>query len=124
VPKISRSLVMAVAMGIIVAPAVAAQTLPLEIATLTSPVRPGQSARVVVRTAPRTACLLIVHYNIGPKGFGLTARKTADPRGIVTWIWRVDPKATPGTWPIIVHCTKEDRPGLAWARLETSFVVR
>jgi len=68
--------------------------------------------------------MLLAHYKSGSTVTDLALPKRADDAGRVTWTWRVDPKATPGTWPIIVHCSDEFKGNVEQRRLELSFVVR
>jgi len=101
-----------------------ARPLPIALVALTSPVSPGRDARLIVQTAPHTQCMLLAHYKSGSTVTDLALPKRADDAGRVTWTWRVDPKATPGTWPIIVHCSDEFKGNVEQRRLELSFVVR
>ncbi len=101
-----------------------ARDLPLTLVALTSPVSPGRDARLTVQTAPHTQCMLLVHYKAGSTDTDLAVPKRADDAGRVSWTWRVDPKATPGTWPIIVHCSDEFKGNVEQRRLELPFVVR
>ena len=82
------------------APAEAALTI--EIESLTSPVRPGAHATLVIRTLPGAYCTITVYYKSGPsKAKGLDP-KEADEAGRVSWTWKVGTKTTPGTWSIVV----------------------
>lgn len=117
-------LVLAVAALSVPTALAAVPQLPFKVVSLTSVVRRGDDGAVAVQTAPRAKCVLMVHYQSGPKAMSVNDRKTADQRGRVTWTWHVDAHATPGSWPILVHCTDEERGQVYQARLETSFVVR
>ena len=101
-----------------------ARDLPLTLVALTSPVRPGRDARLTVQTAPHTQCMLLVHYKAGSADTDLALPKRAGDAGRVSWTWRVDPKATPGTWPVIVHCSDEFKGSVEQRRLELPFMVR
>ena len=98
--------------------------LPLTLVALTSPVRRGHDARLTVRTAPETQCLLLVQYRVGGAPANVAIPKRADGKGLVSWTWRVDPKATPGSWPIIVHCSDKFKGNMEERRLELSLAVR
>ena len=101
-----------------------ARDLPLTLVALTSPVRPGGNASVTVQTDPRTQCMLLVHYKARGAEANLALPKRADKAGRVSWTWRVDPQAAPGTWPVIVHCHDEFKGSVEQRRLELSFRVR
>ena len=101
-----------------------ARDLPLALVALTSPVHPGRDARLTVQTAPGTQCMLLVRYKAGSAETELALPRRADTTGRVRWTWRIDPKATPGTWPILVHCSDEFKGSVEQRRLELPFVVR
>jgi hypothetical protein len=105
-------------------PPVAARDLPLTLVALTSPVHPGQDARLTVQTDPHTQCMMLVQYKSGGSITELPVPKRADDRGRVSWTWRIDPRATPGTWPIIVHCSDDFKGNVEQRRLDITFVVR
>jgi hypothetical protein len=98
--------------------------LPLTVIAFTSPVSRGHAARVDVRTAPGTECMLLFHYETAGTARNLAMPKRADVKGRVSWRWRVDPKATPGSWPIVVRCTDAFKGNVEQRRLEMPFVVR
>lgn len=104
--------------------ALAASQLPFTVVSLTSQVHRGHDGAVTVLTAPRAKCLLMVRYHVGAKDTSVYVRKSADKTGRVSWTWHVDPRATRGSWPLLVHCTDEDKGQVYQAKLETSFVVR
>jgi hypothetical protein len=118
------ALVLAVSVLGLPRPAAAARDLPLQLVGVTSPVRAGHDARLTVRTAPRTQCMLLFHYTAGGEATTLTVPKRADDRGRVSWAWRVDSRTAPGTWPIIVHCSDDFKGSVEQRRLEIPFVVR
>jgi len=125
---VCRALMSGLVLGALIAspsaPPAAARELPLTLITLTSPVSRGHDARVAVRTAPGTQCMLLFHYKAGAAVRNLAMPKRADGKGRVSWRWRVDPKAVPGPWPIVVHCTDEFKGNVEQRRLEMPFVVR
>jgi hypothetical protein len=100
-------------------PAVSQQTLPLSLVSVTSPVRHGHDATIVVATSPAAACTITVLYKTGASRAGGLVLKTADPQGRVAWTWRVGTRTTPGTWPIIVTCSLGNRQSM----LRTPFEV-
>lgn len=105
---------------LILAPFAYGQQLEVKIVSLTSPVSPGDDATITIQTGARADCLITVRYKSGPsKARGLVP-KTADSQGRVSWTWRVGSRTTPGTWPIIVTCSRNERQ----ARLQTTLVVR
>lgn len=101
-----------------------ARNLPLTLLALTSPVQRGRDARLTVRTAPDVQCMLLVQYKVGAAPADLAMPKRADRKGLVSWTWRIDPRAAPGTWPLIVHCTDEFKGSVEQRRLEIPLVVR
>jgi micrococcal nuclease len=94
--------------------------LPLSVVSLSSPVQPFTDATIQARTAPGAHCEITVTYQSGPSVAKGLVPKQADSRGDIAWRWRVGSDTTPGTWPIIVACSKgQDR-----AQVETAFEVR
>jgi len=126
--RFDRGLMAGLVLGALIAassaPPAVARELPLTLITLTSPVSRGHDARVAVRTAPGTQCMLLFHYQAGATPKNLAMPKRADDKGRVSWRWRVDPHAVPGSWPIVVHCTDEFKGSVEQRRLEMPFVVR
>lgn len=118
------ALVLAAQVALVPAALAAAQQLPFKVVSLTAQIHRGDNGTVTVQTAPRAKCALNVRYSVGSKATNVFVRKTADKSGRVSWTWHVDARATPGSWPLLVHCTDEDRGQVYQARLETSFVVR
>jgi hypothetical protein len=97
-----------------------AGALPLSVVSLSSPVQPFTDATLGARTAPGATCDITVIYQSGPSVAKGLVPKQADSRGDIAWRWRVGSNTTPGTWPIIVACSKgQDR-----SELKTSFEVR
>ena len=123
--RVSRLALVLAAQAVIVPAALAAsQQLPFKLVSLTAQVPRGGTGTVAVQTAPRAKCVLMVHYHAGTKDTSVYARKSADKSGRVSWTWHVDATATPGTWPLLVHCTDEDQGQVYQAKLETTFIVR
>ncbi len=99
---------------------VAPEQLSVAVASLTSPVSPGNAASITVKTAPSAACTITVTYKSGPSRAQGLNPKTANKDGIVSWAWIVGTRTTPGAWPITVTCSAGGRQ----ATLETSFLVQ
>lgn len=97
-----------------------AEEIRVELVRVTSPVVPFTDAMIEVMTAPKARCDIAVLYKSGPsRARGLVPRD-ADPRGRVSWTWRVGSNTTPGQWPIIVTCWR----GRDTGELRTEFEVR
>lgn len=110
--------------AVIIPVALAANQLPFKVVSLTAQVHRGDMGKVTVQTAPHAKCVLMVRYPVGSKETNVYVRKSADTSGRVSWTWYVDAHATPGSWPLLVHCTDEERGQVYQAKLETTFVVR
>lgn len=96
------------------------EQLSVALASLTSPVSPGNAASITVKTAPSAACTIAVSYKSGPsRAMGLEP-KTATQDGVVSWAWIVGTRTTPGRWPITVTCSAGGRQ----TTLEASFAVQ
>ncbi len=96
------------------------EQLSVALASITSPVSPGNAANITVKTAPSAACTITVTYKSGPSRAKGLDPKTANQDGIVSWAWIVGTRTTPGAWPIMVTCSAGGRQ----TTLETSFVVQ
>lgn len=71
--------------------------------SLTSPVRAGALATLVVKVSPRARCTIAVAYGgVVSKAAGLGPKTGAR----ITWRWRVGANTRPGRWPIVVRCGK------------------
>ena len=101
-------------------PAVSSEHLSVVLTSVTSPVRHGNAASIIVKTAPGAACTIVVAYKSGPSRAKGLDTKTANQDGIVSWAWIVGTRTTPGAWPITVTCSG----GGSQATLETSFLVQ
>lgn len=82
----------------IIQPAAVTQTL----VSLTSPVKRGAYATIIVRTQPNTACSITVYYKSGPSSAKGLEPKTANAYGRCVWTWKVGTNTTLGTWRIVV----------------------
>jgi hypothetical protein len=88
--------------------------------SLTSPVRPGQTATITVQTEGHASCHIRVDYLSGPsKALGLEPTE-ADDGGRATWTWFVGSRTTPGKWPIRVTCYSKGNEAI----LPTEFEVK
>jgi hypothetical protein len=84
--------------------------------SLTSPVRAGDYASLIVAVSPSTVCRITVTYKeVVSRAKGLRPKRPKGGR--VTWRWRVGTNTTPGRWPIAVDCGKA-------GKLRTTFVVK
>ncbi len=93
--------------------------LNLESISVTSPVAPGGTATLTIKTAPGASCNITVNYKSGPsQAQGLEA-KVADANGNVSWTWKVGTTTTPGNWPISVAVSKDGQSVIK----ETTFTV-
>ena len=120
-PKLSLLLVIysTLALGCLSPPA-GQQQLSVTLVSLTSPVRPGNAASIIVKTAPSAACTITVTYKSGPSEARGLIPKTANEDGIVGWAWIVGTRTTPGEWPITVTCSGGGKQRI----FETSFMVQ
>jgi hypothetical protein len=74
------------------------------ILSLSTPVKPGENAQVLVRTNQRGNCKITVEYDKKPESDSGLVPKQADEYGSVTWTWTVNKAAPPGRWPVRVTC--------------------
>src|SRR3970282_10303 len=96
---------------LILTPSALAQALSVRLVSLTSPAGRGTDASITIQTAPGATCDITVIYKSGlSRAAGLYPQK-ADSGGMVTWVWRVGTRTTPGRWPIIVDCSLGSRRG-------------
>lgn len=97
-----------------------AQQVEIKVISLTSPVSPGNPASMTIKTVANAGCRITVQYLSGPSKAKGLAPKTANSQGQLTWTWLVGSRTTPGTWPIVVTCSK----GQIQGSLKTSFMVQ
>lgn len=94
--------------------------LELTVVDVRSPVSPGSSATVKVKTAPGADCYIAVEYKSGrSKAKGLDPKK-ADAAGDVSWTWVVGPNTSSGQYPITVTASMDGQS----ATQITTFVVK
>ena len=76
---------------------------------LTSPVMPGDTVDITVRSNPTATCKIAIEYNKVPSTDAGLIEKTTDEFGMVNWQWTVG-KATPhGKWPVTVTCALDEQ---------------
>lgn len=93
--------------------------LTIGIVSVTSPVRPGDRATLMAKTAPGARSTITVHYQSGPsKAQGLDP-KDADAEGNVSWTWTVGAGTAEGTWRVVVTASKDGKT----VTKETAFAV-
>lgn len=80
--------------------------LSLAFRSLTSPVHRGSNATASVHTAAGAQCDIEVEYKSGSSTAAGLLPKDADSAGNVSWTWKVGTRTTPGSWPVIVTCSK------------------
>jgi beta-lactamase superfamily II metal-dependent hydrolase len=69
-----------------------------------SPVSRNQNATLTAKTSPNAPCSIIVHTKSGTSSAQGLNSKNADGNGKVSWVWRIGPNTTLGTWGIDVTC--------------------
>lgn len=83
---------------------VANARLDVWVQSFTTPVMPGKSASMTVKTGANAHCTIEVIYDKGKSTDPALTQKLADEEGIASWTWTV-PAATPeGQWPVRVTC--------------------
>lgn len=102
------------------ASALAHAQLTVKVVSVSSPVGPGQDARLEIETVPGADCDISVVYKSGPSRARGLVPKRADSRGRIVWVWRVGTRTTPGTWPIFIDCAL----GQQRAEIQIEFRVR
>ncbi|MFD0588585.1 hypothetical protein ACFQZE_11270 [Paenibacillus sp. GCM10027627] len=77
--------------------------LPITIVTIEpTPIRPGQKAKVIVKTEAGAAVSLSVVYKSGESKAKHLGEAKADQNGFVEWSWHVSGNTTPGIWSLEV----------------------
>jgi len=94
--------------------------LPIEVVSVTSPVKPGAAARVEIRTAAAAVCDIEVVYRSGPSQAAPLRPRRADEHGRVVWLWRVGKQVTPGRARIMIECLL----GEEISQVHTQFTIR
>lgn len=70
-----------------------------------SPARPGNKARVVVKTTPGRSLSIEVLYKSGRSVAKHLGDVVTDEAGLAEWTWLVSGNTTPGTWEIAVRAS-------------------
>lgn len=102
-----------------VPPADAAVAVVLQ--SITTPIAPGGTATVTIKTNPKAVCQITV--KVGDKVFPDNALipKTADEYGIIQWSWVVPGTSAPGKWSVEMTCANESgNSGYYKAELEVA----
>ncbi|WP_219838691.1 hypothetical protein [Paenibacillus sp. R14(2021)] len=66
------------------------------------PVRPGNKARVVVKTSPGRSLSIKVLYKSGQSVAKNLQDAVTDANGFAEWTWHVSGNTTPGVWELVV----------------------
>ena len=80
----------------------ASTALFVSVVSLTSPIKAGATAKLVVKTSPAANCTITVYYKSGPSSASGLGAKQADGSGNCSWSWKVGPSTAAGTWSITV----------------------
>jgi len=75
---------------------------PLQIVSVTSPIKAGDSATLVAKTTLNTECSITVYYNSGASTASGLITKNADLNGNIFWTWKTSTNTTPGSYKIVV----------------------
>lgn len=70
--------------------------------SLTSPIKRGAYATMIVRSRAGAYCTITVYYKSGPSSAKGLEPKNAGSDGRCTWTWKVGTATTTGTWQIVV----------------------
>jgi hypothetical protein len=100
------------------APAPMGETV-LDILSITSPVKPGDTAQLTVSTSPGLAASFAINTSSGPVLPAGPHAELSDCGGKISWTWTVDSSMPAGTWPVVV--TVETGSGTAVK--ETSITI-
>lgn len=91
------------------------------VGSLTTPVKVGTNASIIINTNAGSTCSISVIYNSGvPSTDSGLAPKLADAYGVVSWSWTVPASTPPGNWPVKVTCLYHGRSGVVEANLVTT----
>ncbi|MEW5826252.1 MAG: Lpp/OprI family alanine-zipper lipoprotein [Candidatus Bipolaricaulota bacterium] len=91
--------------------------LTLELVSLTTPIEPGKTAKLVMKTWPGAVCSITLNYPADqelPRGLG---EKKADRNGEVSWSFRVAKTVAPGAYGIEVLAMADDKTTKATTNL-------
>ena len=76
--------------------------LSLQIVSVTSPVKAGDSANLVAKTKPNAECTITVYLKSDTSGAAGLTKKNADSDGKASWTWKVGSSTTHGEYKIVV----------------------
>jgi len=94
------------------------------IQSLTSPLKPGSSASITIRTNTNSSCKISVKYNeVASKDPGLITKAT-DEFGMVTWFWTIEPSVPVGKWPVTATCSRGDKTAVVVGDLVISNTIK
>jgi hypothetical protein len=85
--------------------------------TITSPVTPDSNASLTVQTLGGSSCTITVLYNKIPSTDSGLKQKIADTYGVISWSWTVGPDTPPGSWPVTVTCTHNQKNAVVQSTL-------
>jgi hypothetical protein len=93
------------------------QRVSVAVSNLSSPVAPGDSVDLSIRTNIDAICTIeILAPTTKLVDINLSA-KAADEFGIVSWAWQVPKETKDGSWPITVTCKNREYSGVVRAAL-------
>ena len=90
----------------------------IERVSVTSEVRPGETASVTIRTAPGVECTIQVHFELGPIEADGLEPQIADDEGLCSWSWQVDDEAVPGDGMILAKAKGQGGQGITFTVVE------
>jgi flagellar hook assembly protein FlgD len=76
--------------------------LALQIVSVTSPVKAGESATLKAHSSPGAHCTINVYYNSTRSTSEGLADRTVEASGNITWMWKVGADIAPGSYKIEV----------------------
>ena len=74
--------------------------------SLTSPITPGTTASITVKTTATATCSISVVYDKTPSKDSGLSKQIADDYGLVSWTWYVEQSVPVGKWPVKVTCVR------------------
>jgi len=92
--------------------------LSLKIVSITSPVKGGSDATVVIQTDPDALCKITVKLKSGPASAAGLKAQHADSTGKATWNWKVAKNTSAGEWPVEITASSKGAKGSASGTLK------
>lgn len=74
--------------------------------TISSPITPGMTSSMSVKTLSGAVCKISAEYNKVKSQHPGLIPKTADEYGLVSWQWELAPSTPLGDWPVEVVCER------------------